>query len=102
MTGCRVLSVLGHPMIQVLCAACIQAVPVLLKASCEHAASNFTRPAVCCSENAVLTAFCACPAGNLWGFQLWICLPKKDKMIKPRYQDIQVLQHGLALCSSIV
>eukprot|EP00891_Asterochloris_glomerata_P003526 jgi/Astpho2/3526/fgenesh1_pm.00057_%23_4_t len=27
--------------------------------------------------------------GNLWGFQLWICLPKKDKMIKPRYQDIQ-------------
>lgn len=47
------------------------------------------------------TACSAYVAGNLWGFQLWICLPKKDKMIKPRYQDIQVLQQGLALCSSI-
>ena len=47
------------------------------------------------------TACSASVAGNLWGFQLWICLPKKDKMIKPRYQDIQVLQQGLALCSSI-
>ncbi|HUT06400.1 MAG TPA: pirin family protein, partial [Nitrosopumilaceae archaeon] len=26
--------------------------------------------------------------GTLHGFQLWINLPKKDKMIKPRYQDI--------------
>jgi len=24
--------------------------------------------------------------GNLWGFQLWINLPKKDKMVKPRYR----------------
>ena len=22
--------------------------------------------------------------GNLWGFQLWINLPKKDKMVEPR------------------
>ena len=26
--------------------------------------------------------------GRLHGFQLWVNLPKKDKMIKPRYQDI--------------
>lgn len=26
-------------------------------------------------------------SGDLWGFQLWINLPKKDKFIKPRYQD---------------
>ena len=26
--------------------------------------------------------------GILHGFQLWVNLPKKDKMIKPRYQDI--------------
>ncbi|MDH3677167.1 MAG: pirin family protein [Nitrosopumilus sp.] len=26
--------------------------------------------------------------GKLHGFQLWVNLPKKDKMIKPRYQDI--------------
>lgn len=26
--------------------------------------------------------------GTLHGFQLWVNLPKKDKMIKPRYQDI--------------
>ncbi len=26
--------------------------------------------------------------GRLHGFQLWINLPKKDKMIKPRYQDV--------------
>lgn len=25
--------------------------------------------------------------GLLWGFQLWVNLPKKDKMIEPRYQD---------------
>ena len=26
--------------------------------------------------------------GRLHGFQLWVNLPKKDKMIKPRYQDV--------------
>eukprot|EP00775_Hariotina_reticulata_P012007 gene12007-12151_t len=27
--------------------------------------------------------------GRLWGFQLWINLPKQYKMMKPRYQDYQ-------------
>jgi len=27
--------------------------------------------------------------GRLHGFQLWVNLPKKDKMMKPRYQDLQ-------------
>jgi redox-sensitive bicupin YhaK (pirin superfamily) len=32
--------------------------------------------------------------GMLHGFQLWINLPKKDKMCKPRYQDYQVGEGG--------
>lgn len=27
--------------------------------------------------------------GLVWGYQLWINLPARDKMIEPRYQDIQ-------------
>eukprot|EP01132_Coremiostelium_polycephalum_P004571 gene4571-5696_t len=27
--------------------------------------------------------------GLIWGFQLWVNLPKKFKMVEPRYQDIQ-------------
>ena len=27
--------------------------------------------------------------GLMWGFQLWVNLPAKDKMVAPRYQDIQ-------------
>lgn len=30
--------------------------------------------------------------GRLHGFQLWVNLPKKDKMINPRYQDIPSLK----------
>ncbi len=26
--------------------------------------------------------------GNMWGFQLWVNLPRARKMIRPRYQDI--------------
>ena len=26
--------------------------------------------------------------GLMWGFQLWVNLPAKDKMTAPRYQDI--------------
>ena len=29
--------------------------------------------------------------GRLWGFQLWINLPKKDKMVKPRYGLLDML-----------
>lgn len=34
--------------------------------------------------------------GLLWGFQLWVNLPKKDKMCKPRYQDYQAEQIPIA------
>lgn len=27
--------------------------------------------------------------GLMWGFQLWVNLPQKDKMTEPRYQDVQ-------------
>ena len=27
--------------------------------------------------------------GLMWGFQLWVNLPRKDKMTAPRYQDVQ-------------
>jgi quercetin 2,3-dioxygenase len=30
--------------------------------------------------------------GLMWGFQLWVNLPKSHKMTKPRYQDIQADQ----------
>lgn len=26
--------------------------------------------------------------GLMWGYQLWVNLPKRDKMVRPRYQDI--------------
>jgi redox-sensitive bicupin YhaK (pirin superfamily) len=30
--------------------------------------------------------------GLMWGFQLWVNLPRSDKMTAPRYQDIQAAQ----------
>jgi len=36
--------------------------------------------------------------GLMWGFQLWVNLPAKDKMVAPRYQDIEpeaIPEHAL-------
>jgi redox-sensitive bicupin YhaK (pirin superfamily) len=30
--------------------------------------------------------------GKMHGFQMWVNLPKKDKMVPPRYQDFQASQ----------
>lgn len=30
--------------------------------------------------------------GLMWGFQLWVNLPAKDKMVEPRYQDIDPVE----------
>jgi len=37
--------------------------------------------------------------GRLHGFQLWVNLPKKDKMIKPRYQDVSAKNIPIAKSS---
>ena len=38
--------------------------------------------------------------GDLWGFQLWINLPKKDKMTKPQYQGMHHLA-GYGGCADL-
>ena len=37
--------------------------------------------------------------GDLWGFQLWINLPKKDKMTKPQYQGEHPALHTPAMAA---
>jgi len=39
--------------------------------------------------------------GTLHGFQLWVNLPKKDKMMKPRYQDIPASKIPIAQNDSV-
>lgn len=36
-------------------------------------------------------------SGDLWGFQLWINLPKKDKMVKPRWVTLPLVVTSITL-----
>ena len=38
--------------------------------------------------------------GDLWGFQLWINLPAKDKMVKPRFACLTSCVLPSATCTA--